>query len=329
LIATSVSKDKLFRENKKLQDKVNTQNPEKRDLQIKKDRLEKKLLDQSKQNGDNNMTLLIQDKDTKISSLKKNLKISQEAYVQTSELKIVMEEKESLQKQLIDSQANFAACNNQKILLEEQIKLLQEKIDQGSSTDLSFVLASELGSLFVKDIELKKAQDELLLVKKHVQDKEALLQDATTKKIRLQNIINSFRQALIETRTSHWDNINREIKKMKEYLILLNEERKLAHLFLTNAKTFLESLGGTPTIAQAAITLLISQTNVQLQFARVQNRVDLLFNAKKYIMKRDIIKVVTEKTNFLVQRSKDFKILFEDLFKLGLPFFWNEDGDVL
>ena len=31
----------------------------------------------------------------------------------------------------------------------------------------------------------------------------------------------------------------------------------------------------------------------------------------------------------MVQRSKDFKIIFEDLFKLGLPFFWNEDGDVL
>ena len=80
---------------------------------------------------------------------------------------------------------------------------------------------------------------------------------------------------------------------MKEYLILLNEERKLAHLSLTNAKTFLEGLGGKPTIAQATINLLISQTNVQLQFAGVQNRADLLFNAKKYIMKRDIIEVVT------------------------------------
>ena len=166
MIATSVSKDKLFRENKKLQDKVKTQNAEKRALQIKKDQLEKKLLEQSKQSGDNNMTLLIQDKDAEISSLKKKLKIPQEAYVQTSELKIVMEEKESLQKQLIDSQAKYVVCNNQKVLLEEQIKLLQEKVDQGSSTDPSFALASELGSLSVKDIELKKTQDELLLVRK-------------------------------------------------------------------------------------------------------------------------------------------------------------------
>ena len=51
---------------------------------------------------------------------------------------------------------------------------------------------------------------------------------------------------------------------MKEYLIMLNEERKLAHLSLANAKTFLDSLGGKPAIAQAAINLLISQTNVQL-----------------------------------------------------------------
>lgn len=98
LIATLVSKDKLFKENKKLQDKVKTQNAKKRALQIKKDQLEKKLLDQSKQNGDNNMTLLIQERDAEISSLKKKFKIPQEVYVQTSELKIVMEEKESLQK---------------------------------------------------------------------------------------------------------------------------------------------------------------------------------------------------------------------------------------
>ena len=107
-----------------------------------------------------------------------------------------------MQKQLIDSQANFASCNNKKLLLEEQVKLLKEKIDQGSSVDPSFSLASELGNLSVKDIELKKAQDELLLVKKQVQDKEALLKDATTEKTRLQNIINSFRQALIELRTT-------------------------------------------------------------------------------------------------------------------------------
>ena len=103
------------------------------------------------------MTLLIQERDAKISSLKKKLKIPQEVYVQTSELKIVMEEKESLQKQLINSQANFASCNNQKILLEEEVKLLQEKIDQGSSANPSFALASELSSLSIKDIELKKA----------------------------------------------------------------------------------------------------------------------------------------------------------------------------
>ena len=145
LIATLVFKDKLFRENKKLQNKVKTQNVEKRALQIKKDQLEKKLLDQSKQARDSNLTLLIQERDTEISSLKKKLKIPQEAYVQPSELKIAMEEKDSLQKQLIDSQANFASCNNQKLLLEEQAKLLKEKIDQGSSTDPSFVLASELG----------------------------------------------------------------------------------------------------------------------------------------------------------------------------------------
>ena len=38
---------------------------------------------------------------------------------------------------------------------------------------------------------------------------------------------------------------------------------------------------------------------------------------------------MTERANFLFQRSKDFKVLFKDLFELGLPFFWNEEGYVL
>ena len=46
-------------------------------------------------------------------------------------------------------------------------------------------------------------------------------------------------------------------------------------------------------------------------------------------MKRETIKVVTEKANFLFQRSKDLKVLFEDLFELRLPLLWNEEGDVL
>ena len=92
---------------------------------------------------------------------------------------------------MIDCQANYAVLNSQKLLLEEQIKLLQEKVNQGSLVDPGFVLASELGSLSVKDVELKKTQDELLMIRKQVQDKDALLQDATTKKTRLQNIISS------------------------------------------------------------------------------------------------------------------------------------------
>ena len=116
---------------------------------------------------------------------------------------------------------------------------------------------------------------------------------------------------------------------MKEYLILLDEEKKLANLSLTNAKIIVENLGGKPAIAQAVINLLISQTNAQLQFAGVENSSDLLFNAKKYIIKRETIKEVTKKANFLFQRSKDFKDLFKDLFELGLPFFYNEEGDVL
>ena len=52
---------------------------------------------------------------------------------------------------------------------------------------------------------------------------------------------------------------------MKEYLILLDEEKKLANISQTNAKTFLETLGGKPAIAQAAINVVISQNKCSVR----------------------------------------------------------------
>jgi len=71
LIATSVSKDKLYRDYKKLENKLKTEAAEKKALQIKKAKLDKKILEENKEIGSNNMTLLLQERDTEILNLKK------------------------------------------------------------------------------------------------------------------------------------------------------------------------------------------------------------------------------------------------------------------
>lgn len=97
------------------------------------------------------MTLLLQERDTEILDLKKELKIPQDGHLQATKLKKVLEEKESLQKQLLDNKATIATFTEQKKVLEDQIKLLKEQVDQISSFDPNFNLATELGNLFVKD----------------------------------------------------------------------------------------------------------------------------------------------------------------------------------
>ena len=58
-------------------------------------------------------------------------------------------------------------------------------MDQISSSNPKFNLTIELGKLSVKDLELKKMQDELHLAKQEVQEKQKLLTEALADRDRL------------------------------------------------------------------------------------------------------------------------------------------------
>lgn len=89
------------------------------------------------------------------------MKLPSESVVQTVELKIVLQEKEVLQIELQNTKAIVGTIRDQKDSLEDQIKALKEKVDNMTIFDPSISLASKLGSLSVKEIELKNAQEEL------------------------------------------------------------------------------------------------------------------------------------------------------------------------
>ena len=75
---------------------MKTEAAEKKALQIKKEELDKKILEQNKETGSNNMTLFLQERDIEILNLKKKLKIPNDGHLQTTKLKTVLEEEESL-----------------------------------------------------------------------------------------------------------------------------------------------------------------------------------------------------------------------------------------
>ena len=91
--------------------------------------------------------------------MKKQLKLPSEGAVQTIELKTVLQEKKVLQTELQNTKYIVGTIKDEKYALEDQIKDLKEKVDKISTADPSISLASGLGSLSIKELELKKVKD--------------------------------------------------------------------------------------------------------------------------------------------------------------------------
>jgi hypothetical protein len=98
---------------------------------------------------------------------------------------------------------------------------------------------------------------------------------------------------------------------------------------LSNVALVQEGMGDKLVLSQRAINFLNSQSKTQLQFASIQDRVDLIVQAKKYIVKYSLAREVALKANFLKGRAEDFKNMFKNVFNQGLPSFWDEEGTVI
>lgn len=96
LINVSISKEKLQKYFRNPESKLKTETTEKKSLQIKNTKLEKNILECKKDPSNEAISSFLQEMDIEIQALKKKLKIHHEAYVQTVELKIVLQDKDSL-----------------------------------------------------------------------------------------------------------------------------------------------------------------------------------------------------------------------------------------
>ena len=297
LINTSVTKDKLQRDYKKMENKLKTKNVEKKALQIKKTELEKKVLEITRGSGSDTLNKIISEKETKIQSLKKKLKLPHDSHVETTELKIDLEEKQNLESELQNTKAIVGIVQRHKEELEQQIQLLKGKVEKMSLTDPSFFITFELGELLVTKLELRNIQDELDKAKEDIFIKDNLLKESLASQEVLTQQVRSTKDILTQTKHAIWDCSLREIKKLKEHFIQIEVERQLATSFLSSLHVLYENLGDKPLQAQNAINFLNSKTKTQLQFEGIQDRTNLIAQAKKYITKEKCYRTLLPRKN--------------------------------
>ena len=82
---------------------------------------------------------------------------------------------------------------------------------------------------------------------------------------------------------------------------MIKDERVLAISFLPNVVIVQEGMADKPLQAQNAINYLNSKSKSHLHFAGIQDRADIIAQARKYIVKDNMVKEVTTKANFLLR----------------------------
>ena len=195
-----------------------------------------------------------------------------------------------------------------------------------SLTDPNFSIASKLGELSVTNLELRNLHAELNKAKENILEKDNFLKESlVAQEVFTQQVI-SAKGILTETKHSIFYCSIREIKKLKEHFIQVEDVRKLTTSFLANLQVLYENLGDKPLQAQNSINFLNSRTKTQLQFEQIQNRKNLIAQAKKDITKEKMLQDTIAKEKYMLSKIDDFKVILRDVFEHDLPNFWDEQG---
>lgn len=108
-------------------------------------------------------------------------------------------------------------------------------------------------------MEYKKLKEELEKIKKDVIEKDKLLSNRLAEKENMKRHLDSLKGILIDSKNIIWDHIMKEIKKLKDYLTIIKDERALAVSFFTNVATVQEGMGDKPLQDKNAINYLNSK----------------------------------------------------------------------
>ena len=114
LISASVAKDRLQKAYKKLENKLKIEVVEKKAMQIKKIELEKKASQITKGNAYDELNKIIFEKEAEIQNLKKKLKLPHDSHVETTKLKVILEEKQNFETELQNAKRMVSTLQSQK-----------------------------------------------------------------------------------------------------------------------------------------------------------------------------------------------------------------------
>ena len=103
------------------------------------------------------------------------------------------------------------------------------------------------------------------------------------------------KNSLTDVKHIIWDHLALELKKFKDYFAWVEDEKELASSCLTRTPIFQEGLGDKPLIALNVIKYLDSKEKSQLSFSGINDKADLIIQARKYIMKDVLVKYIIEK----------------------------------
>lgn len=115
------------------------------------------------------------------------------------------------------------------------------------------------------------------------------------------------KDSLMEAKHLIWDQLISKLKKLKDYLVEVEDERELANVVLASVDSFQQSMGDKPLKAYRVIRYLNLRTKAQLTFAGIQDREEIIAQAKKYIIKYHMVNDLISKGNFMMRRVRDFQ----------------------
>ena len=100
-----------------------------------------------------------------------------------------------------------------------RVQSLKKQVEQLSLTYPNLSIATELGILSVKDLELKTMHVDLTKAKQYVLGKEKLLNDTLPNQESLKRQLKSNKYSLIKAKNIILDHLAKEVKRLKDYLI--------------------------------------------------------------------------------------------------------------
>ena len=126
-----------------------------------------------------------------------------------------------------------------------------------------------------------------------------------------------------------WDVIIDEEKKLRPYLDYILDKEIVMQETRQSVTVVKEVLNKNPIdTTNNTIDFLNGLTEDYLKAANIKDKISVIKWAKKVVNKHQDLDTVQEKIDIMTHQVKMFTERFMQLFKRGLPFFWEEKGSM-